>query len=100
MPKAGRPPGAQNKVGNEEKEFIKQLLGETRQQYHDYFIELANSTDKAKKARFANIRTELSKMIKKEYDYLHKLNNPYILKAYNYLDDDNAYIMEYCDDDI
>ena len=63
MPKVGRPPGAQNKVGNEEKEFIKQLLGETRQQYHDYFIELANSADKAKKARFANIRTELSKMI-------------------------------------
>ena len=59
----GRPQGSQNKVGNEEKEFIKQLLGETRQQYREYLIDLANSTDKAKKARFANIRTELSKMI-------------------------------------
>ena len=63
MANRGRPPGAQNKVGNDEKEFIRQLLGETRQQYRDYFLELANSTDKAKKARFANIRTELSKMI-------------------------------------
>ncbi len=63
MPKPGRPPGAQNKVGNEEKEFIKNLLGETRDQYRNYFLDLANSADKAKKARFANIRTELSKMI-------------------------------------
>ena len=63
MPKPGRPQGAQNKVGNEEKEFIKQLLGDTREQYREYFLSLANSADKAKKARFANIRTELSKMI-------------------------------------
>ena len=63
MANRGRPQGAQNKVGNEEKEFIRQLLGETRQQYHDYFLELANSPDRAQKARFANIRTELSKMI-------------------------------------
>lgn len=58
-----RPLGSKNKVGNEEKEFIKGLLGETRQQYHDYFLDLANSDDKGKKARFANIRTELSKMV-------------------------------------
>lgn len=63
MSKPGRPQGAQNKVGNEEKEFIRQLLGETREQYHDYFLDLANSTDRGQKARFANIRTELSKMI-------------------------------------
>ncbi len=59
----GRPKGAQNKVGNEEKEFIKQLLGETREQYKKYFLDLANSTNKVEKARFANIRTELSKMV-------------------------------------
>lgn len=75
MSKGGRPPGAQNKVGNEEKEFIKQLLGETREQYHNYFLDLANSTDKGKKARFANIRTELSKMIvPKPVEVDHSIN--------------------------
>lgn len=75
MPKAGRPVGAKNKVGNEEKEFISQLLGETRDQYRDYFLELANSTDKSKKARFANIRTELSKMIvPKPVEVDHSIN--------------------------
>ena len=34
---------------------------------------------------------------KKEFDFLNKLNNPYILKAYNYLENDYAYVMEYCD---
>lgn len=75
MPKAGRPVGAKNKVGNEEKEFISQLLGETRDQYRDYFLDLANSTDKSKKARFANIRTELSKMIvPKPVEVDHSIN--------------------------
>lgn len=63
MARAGRPPGAKNKVGNEEKEFIKELLGETRDQYRKYFIELADSQKPVERARFANIRTELSKMI-------------------------------------
>lgn len=76
MANRGRPPGAQNKVGNEEREFIRQLLGETREQYHDYFLELANSLDKAKKARFANIRTELSKMIvPKPVEVDHSIND-------------------------
>ena len=75
MPKPGRPKGAQNKVGNEEKEFIKQLLGDTRDQYRDYFLDLANSTDKSKKARFAIIRTELSKMIvPKPVEVDHSIN--------------------------
>lgn len=63
MAQAGRPPGAKNKVGNEEKEFIKQLLGDTRKQYRQYFLDLANSQKPGERARFANIRTELSKMI-------------------------------------
>ncbi len=63
MGQVGRPPGAKNKVGNDEKEFIKQLLGDTREQYRAYFMELANSKDRGQRARFANIRTELSKMI-------------------------------------
>lgn len=75
MSKAGRPVGAKNKVGNEEKEFISKLLGETRDQYRDYFLDLANSTDKSKKARFANIRTELSKMIvPKPVEVDHSIN--------------------------
>ena len=75
MPKPGRPKGAQNKVGNEEKEFIKQLLGDTRDQYRDYFLDLANSTDKSKKARFAIIRIELSKMIvPKPVEVDHSIN--------------------------
>lgn len=75
MPKPGRPQGAQNKVGNEEKEFIKQLLGETREQYRQYLLELSRSTDKVGKARFANIRTELSKMIvPKPVEIDHSIN--------------------------
>ena len=31
--KAGRPLGSQNKVGKDEKEFIKSLLGETQEQF-------------------------------------------------------------------
>ena len=51
------------------------MLGETRDQYRDYFLELANSTDKSKKARFANIRTELSKMIvPKPVEVDHSIN--------------------------
>lgn len=34
---------------------------------------------------------------KKEFEFLNKLNSPYVLKAYKYLEDDNAYVMEYCD---
>ncbi len=34
---------------------------------------------------------------KKEFEFLNKLNNPYVLKAYNYIEEDSAYIMEYCD---
>lgn len=64
MPKkAGRPPGAQNKVGQEQKEFIKGLLGETQEQFRKAFVELANSTDKGKQARFVNLSIEMSKMI-------------------------------------
>lgn len=75
MPKPGRPQGAQNKVGNEEKEFIKQLLGDSREQYRKYFLDLANSTDRGQKARFANIRTELSKMIvPKPVEVDHSIN--------------------------
>ena len=71
MPKkAGRPLGAQNKVGRDEKEFIKGLLGDTQQQYRNAFIDLANRSDPKsdlydpkKVASFLNIRAELSKMV-------------------------------------
>ncbi len=61
--KAGRPPGSKNKVGRSEKEFIQHLLDSTQKEYEDYFLDLAKSKDKQQKARFANIRVELSKMI-------------------------------------
>ena len=61
--KPGRPPGAKNKVGKSEKEFISYLLDITQPQYEEELTRMANSNDKKEKARFMNIRTELSKMI-------------------------------------
>ena len=69
--KAGRPPGAKNKVGKDEKEFIKGLLGDTQEQFRKEFVRMAeccdidNPTDKErfKIRQFMNIRMELSKMV-------------------------------------
>lgn len=69
--KAGRPPGAKNKVGKDEKEFIKGLLGDTQEQFRKEFLrmseccDIANPTDRerAKIRNFMNIRMELSKMV-------------------------------------
>ena len=63
--KRGRPPGAQNKVGQEQKEFIKGLLGETQEEFRNAFLFYsknaeANAEDRA---RFVNLSIELSKMI-------------------------------------
>lgn len=63
--KAGRPPGSQNKVGKEQKEFIKGLLGETQEQFRDAFIFYANSSSSNadNRAKFVNLSIELSKMV-------------------------------------
>ena len=69
--KGGRPPGAQNKVGKDEKEFIKGLLGETQEQFRKKFMSMAASCDienpsdkdKININKFMNIRMELSKMV-------------------------------------
>lgn len=69
--KAGRPQGSKNKVGKDEKEFIKGLLGETQEQFRKEFVRLANSVnkenptiqDKIDRWRFMEIRRDLSKMI-------------------------------------
>ena len=63
--KAGRPPGAQNKVGKDEKEFIKGLLGETQEQFHDAFIYYAKKSKENEEARkfFMSVRNDLTKMI-------------------------------------
>ena len=63
--KAGRPPGSQNKVGKDEKEFIKGLLGETQQEFRDAFIYYAKQSAKNADDRkfFMSVRQELSKMI-------------------------------------
>lgn len=65
MGKAGRPPGAQNKVGKDEKEFIKGLLGETQEQFRLAFIRYANNSDKNEEDRkfFMSVRQDLMKMI-------------------------------------
>ena len=63
--KAGRPPGSQNKVGKEQKEFIKQLLGDTQEQMRDVFTYYANSakTNPDDRKKFADLYVELSKMV-------------------------------------
>lgn len=63
--KAGRPKGAQNKVGKDEKEFIKGLLGESQEQYRDAFMYYAkNSPNNAEDRKFfITVRNELTKMI-------------------------------------
>lgn len=69
--KAGRPPGAQNKVGKDEKEFIKGLLGETQEQFRKEFLRMASACDeknpdlqqKLDKMGFLKIRQEMMKMI-------------------------------------
>lgn len=65
MGKAGRPPGSQNKVGKDEKEFIKGLLGDTQEQFRLAFMRYANNYDKNEEDRkfFMSVRQDLMKMI-------------------------------------
>lgn len=63
--KKGRPPGSKNKVGKDQKEFIKGLLGETQQEFRDAFIFYAKDakSNKDSRAKFVGLSIELSKMI-------------------------------------
>lgn len=63
--KAGRPPGSQNKVGKDQKEFIKGLLGDTQEEFRNAFMYYAKQSDKNTEDRnkFINLSVELSKMI-------------------------------------
>ena len=63
--KAGRPPGAQNKVGKEQKEFIKGLLGDTQQQFRDAFTYYAETSvsNAENREKFVALTIELSKMV-------------------------------------
>lgn len=63
--KAGRPPGSQNKVGKDQKEFIKGLLGDTQEQFRNAFIfyAKASETNQEIRSRFVDLSIELSKMI-------------------------------------
>lgn len=66
MPKKpGRPPGAKNKVGQEQKEFIKGLLGETQEEFRNAFVYYAkhSAENQEDRSRFVNLSIELSKMI-------------------------------------
>ena len=68
---AGRPKGSQNKVGKDEKEFIKGLLGETQEEFRKEFLRMAKACNEEKpdlqqkldKLGFMKIRQELSKMV-------------------------------------
>ena len=63
--KAGRPPGSQNKVGKDQKEFIKGLLGDTQEEFRNAFMYYAKQSDKniEDRNKFINLSVELSKMI-------------------------------------
>lgn len=63
--KAGRPPGAQNKVGKDEKEFIKRLLGDSQDQYEKAFMYYARNAESNAEDRkfFVTLRNELTKLI-------------------------------------
>lgn len=63
--KAGRPPGSQNKVGKDQKEFIKGLLGDTQEQFRNAFIfyAKASETNQEIRSKFVDLSIELSKMI-------------------------------------
>ena len=62
---AGRPKGEQNKVGKDEKDFIKGLLGETQKEFHDAFIYYARRSKENEDARkfFMSVRNDLTKLI-------------------------------------
>ena len=63
--KAGRPLGSQNKVGKDQKEFIKGLLGETQEEFREAFLFYAKSASSniESRSKFVNLSIELSKMI-------------------------------------
>ena len=63
--KAGRPPGAKNKVGKDEKEFIKGLLGDTQEEFRNAFMYYAKQSacNADDRKFFMTVRHEMSKMI-------------------------------------
>lgn len=63
--KAGRPLGAKNKVGKDEKEFLKGLLGDTQKEYRNAFLYYAKQSAKNEDDRkfFVTLRNDISKMI-------------------------------------
>lgn len=77
--------------------FKTKLLGNgSYADVYKYKDEFYNKFYAYKKLKKGYVDKELQRF-KKEFEFLNKLNNPYILKAYRYIEDDNAYIMEYCD---
>lgn len=65
MKKPGRPQGSQNKVGRDEKEFIKGLLSDSQKEYRDAFMYYAKRAEENADDRkfFVSLRNELSKMV-------------------------------------
>lgn len=61
------------------------------------FIEPITGKKFAKKRLNKDIEGKEITRFKLEFQKMNEINNPYILKAYKYNDDDNSYIMDYCD---
>ena len=63
--KRGRPAGSQNKVGKDEKEFLKGLLGDTQEQYREAFLYYAERSKVNAEDRkfFVSLRNDISKLI-------------------------------------
>lgn len=74
--------------------FKTKLLGSgSYADVYKYKDEFYNEFYAYKKLKKGYVDKELQRF-KKEFEFLNKLNNPYILKAYRYIEDDSAYIME------
>lgn len=54
-----------NLLSEEERRFIKELLKESRPQYKEAFLKIANSDDKDDRELFMKLHTELAKILNK-----------------------------------
>ena len=59
----GRPKGSPNKIGKDEKDFIRDLLTEARPMYKENFLKMGNSKDPKERAKFMDHADALRKLI-------------------------------------
>lgn len=73
------------------------LIGEGSYANVFKFIDAYYKITFAKKKLKADTDEKELERFKKEFQLLSEINHPNILKAYSYIEEDNSYIMEYCD---